>query len=573
MKYLVCLKEVPNTRHIEIDYTSGNLKRDTVGSIPNESDNYALSALCEIKKICPGESYALTMGPKQSRNSLRQALSLGVDFAYQVHGKEFVGADVYATAFTLSQAIRSIANIDIVLLGERSSDGETGQVPSELAYQLNYNFVPNIIKICEVNSTNMVVMQQEDNKISKILVKLPVVLSIKNKSFKKIESTLKAKREADKKEIKYLELDNFIDKEETHYGISGSKTRVVNLFSKMSCRKSIKKQPDLKKDIVQLMMEERTVEPTVEERYDLLNKKILVCGESDNISAIFEILSKIQSFAKNFTADLFTVNFTRLQIEDIKKSKIFSKILSYKANRNDYYAYIEILKDLDLSDYKYIFAPSTDKGKNYLPYIAAKNQSGITADCSNFELEREDLLQVRPTFSEKLYAKIKSINNSKVFSTYRVGKFDGDLDKGTCDTQVQNINYTLNEKNKILETKILPEEKINESEVIFVVGNAIKTIEDLEIIKKAARNYNAEIYCTRPLVIGGLMDSARQVGVSGKTPKAKVAVLIGVAGTNQTMEGLTNVEKIIAINDDNNSELFKKSDIYYKCRWQEIFGG
>jgi len=55
---------------------------------------------------------AITMGPRQSRSSLRQSLSYGFDNAYQLTDSRFAGSDVLATSHALALAIEKTAELN-----------------------------------------------------------------------------------------------------------------------------------------------------------------------------------------------------------------------------------------------------------------------------------------------------------------------------------------------------------------------------------------------------------------------------------------------------------------------------
>jgi electron transfer flavoprotein beta subunit len=109
MRIVTCVKQVPDERNMATDPVTGSLLRDTAGSIPNPDDAYALAMARATSESLHGQVQsldAITMGPRQSRSSLRQALSYGFDNAYQLTDSRFAGSDVLATSHALALAIR-----------------------------------------------------------------------------------------------------------------------------------------------------------------------------------------------------------------------------------------------------------------------------------------------------------------------------------------------------------------------------------------------------------------------------------------------------------------------------------
>ena len=131
MRTAVCIKQVPGTTAVEVDPVTGTLKRDGVESKLNPYDLYALeTALC-LKEQLGGEITAFTMGPPQAADILREAYMMGVDHAVLISDRKFGGADVLATSYTISQAIRARGPFDLIICGRQTTDGDTAQVGAE----------------------------------------------------------------------------------------------------------------------------------------------------------------------------------------------------------------------------------------------------------------------------------------------------------------------------------------------------------------------------------------------------------------------------------------------------------
>jgi electron transfer flavoprotein beta subunit len=230
MDYIICVKQVPDTKEIQQDEETGSLVRDSAGSKPNPDDYRAIEACLQMREKSPGNIKAITMGPKQARASLRNALALGVDEAYHMMDKRFSGADVLATAYTLALGIKKIGLPDIIFCGNQSIDGDTGQVAAELAEFLSYTHVYYITEILDINDNEITVISNMGNYMDKIRVRLPVVLSIDSNSFNPRVSSFKDKMLAQKKPIEIIKLDDLEENDENNFGYRGSATRVRKMF-------------------------------------------------------------------------------------------------------------------------------------------------------------------------------------------------------------------------------------------------------------------------------------------------------------------------------------------------------
>jgi len=82
MNILVCIKQVPDTPHVDIDPKTGNLKREGADNKINLYDLYALETAFAIRKECGGYITAVSMGPPQAERAIREALTLGLMMAF-----------------------------------------------------------------------------------------------------------------------------------------------------------------------------------------------------------------------------------------------------------------------------------------------------------------------------------------------------------------------------------------------------------------------------------------------------------------------------------------------------------
>ncbi len=116
-----------------MDTATGVLKRSGVDSKMNPYDLYALETALRIKEQIGGSVAVVSMGPTQAQAVIKKAYMMGADEGYLVLDSKFVGSDVLATSFTLSQAIREMGGFDLIICGKQTTDGDTAQVGPELA--------------------------------------------------------------------------------------------------------------------------------------------------------------------------------------------------------------------------------------------------------------------------------------------------------------------------------------------------------------------------------------------------------------------------------------------------------
>lgn len=224
MNVVVCVKQVP-ARSVPMDRTLGVLDRSQAGGQLNPRDLYALEASLRLARATGGTVTALTMGPDSAQDSLRTALSMGVDRAVILCDRAFAGADVYSTAATLAQGIQALGAFDLVVCGQQTTDGDTAQLPFSLAVRLN---IPALGWVKGLDEENRSVDQELSLGTQRAELKTPCLLAVGEGIGRPRIPSLRDQLTAKRKPIETLTLADLEDRDPARYGLNGSPTRVVS---------------------------------------------------------------------------------------------------------------------------------------------------------------------------------------------------------------------------------------------------------------------------------------------------------------------------------------------------------
>lgn len=247
MRIIVPIKQVPETSAVKMDEATGTMIREGVEAIINPLDLYAIETALVLRERYGAKVIALSMGPVKAITALREALAMGVDEAVLISGKAFAGSDTWATSYVLSTAIRRIINqkegphdhgpewairkiaCDLILCGERATDGDTGQVGPGIASFLNFPIATYISKIEEIEEGICRVHRLVENGYEIWEIQLPAVLTVVKEAATPRLPTLRGKQRAKKTNIP-LWGPEALGIGAQQIGLQGSPTRVVKIF-------------------------------------------------------------------------------------------------------------------------------------------------------------------------------------------------------------------------------------------------------------------------------------------------------------------------------------------------------
>lgn len=230
MNILVCIKQVPDTKNVKIDPETNTLVRQGVESILNPFDLFALEAALRLKDEHGGKVTALTMGPPQAEDVLREAVSLGVDKVALLSDRAFAGADTWATSYALARGAEKLGPFDLIICGKQAVDGDTAQVGPGLAERLGWPYVSYVRAFKEVDGERMVVERLMDDGYDEVAMSLPGLITVVKEIGVVRVPSFKGKMKA--KKVKPVVLGaTDVGADEAMCGLNGSPTRVVKIFA------------------------------------------------------------------------------------------------------------------------------------------------------------------------------------------------------------------------------------------------------------------------------------------------------------------------------------------------------
>ncbi len=237
--YIVLVKQVPDVSKITdnaFDPETGTLMRGRLASVINELDAEALAfarRMQELEGAGNSRIIVLTMGPPKAVEVLRYSMARAADMAVLLTDRALGGADTVATANPLAYAVRKIcrellggSNDYFVVTGMQSVDGDTAQVPAQIAEELD---IPCVAYATHVERPNgcfeftRIIAGGSQQVMPK---RTPAVITVAKYEYKVFPTVARTRK------AKHTEVITWgaNDIKAQWIGVKGSKTWVVRVF-------------------------------------------------------------------------------------------------------------------------------------------------------------------------------------------------------------------------------------------------------------------------------------------------------------------------------------------------------
>lgn len=210
-----------------------------------------------------------------------------------------------------------------------------------------------------------------------------------------------------------------------------------------------------------------------------------------------------------------------------------------------------------------ILMGATTYGRSLAPRISSRINTGLTADCTKLEIDKEKrlLLQTRPAFGGNLMATIICPNHRPQMSTVRpkvMKPLEPDYSR-TAELVKPDVVIPCDYKIKVRDviSDICDLINLGEADIIVSTGRGIGDPKNIVLVEELARTIGAAVGASRAVVDAGWIEYSHQVGQTGKTVGPKVYIACGISGAIQHLAGMSSSDIIVAINNNPDAPIFK----------------
>lgn len=595
---MLCVKHVPDATDIRFDPITLNLIREGVPSIVNPFCLNAIEEAIRLKEKYGGRITAVSMGPLQAQEGLREALAMGADKAIMVSDREMAGADTLATSYTLWKSIAKIAEnepFDLILTGKVAIDGETGQVPPGLAVRFKIPIISNVTKIenIDLNTRTIIARHRFDDGIETVKARLPAVLTITEEANKPRKFTIDGMLRAKQAKIDVWDKAK-IEADPNLLGLKGSPTIVKKVFPPPGRKQGqvfdgTNNPQGAAKWLVQKLVEVNALgspppkqvkpEGEVPEQKASSNHQygeVWVWVEHFHgkpASVSWELLGEGRRLAQIYGTKLSALvighNVSHLVQEAFVYGADKAYVIKHEALENYRTQPYAIAMAQAVRQYRpeALLIGGTIRGRDLAGSAATFLETGLIADCTALDVDTETgtFMGTRPDYGGNLMSTIICPKHRPTMASVRPRVMKSLPPSRDRAGEIVNVDVNLN--SDALNTQVqdfVPIEKIGvrleDAQVIVSGGRGLGSAKNFYVIEELAKVLRAQVGASRAAVRAGWIGSEHQVGQTGFTVRPRLYVAVGISGAIQHIVGIMNVDYIAAINRDPEAPIFKMAD-------------
>lgn len=307
----------------------------------------------------------------------------------------------------------------------------------------------------------------------------------------------------------------------------------------------------------------------MEMRLDQVDRGVWVFGEhrgGELAGVVLELLSEGKRLAHELGEPLACVllgnNVQHLSLElmEYGADEVYLAMApELELYRDDLYA--QVLEDLVRAHRpKIVLIGGTAHGRSLAPRVATRLQTGLTADCTEFDLdENGNLLQTRPAFGGNLMATIRCPEHRPQMATVRPKVFaEAKRQQGRVGKEIPVQLPEFKPWMRILETveEDIVGPNLAEADVVVAGGRGMGNPEQFKLVEELAKALGGAVAASRAVVDAGWVSYPHQVGQTGRTVAPKLYVACGISGAIQHLVGMQSADIIVAINRDPDAPIF-----------------
>ena len=218
----------------------------------------------------------------------------------------------------------------------------------------------------------------------------------------------------------------------------------------------------------------------------------------------------------------------------------------------------------------------TEAGRELGPRLAFRLGVGLAQDCLEVSLDPESLrLRAhRPVYGGNAMAVVACSGTPQMASIRPKAYEPLEADKSRKGITIP-VNVSLDASMaKVKVVNVVKEEsegiRLEDAKIVISGGRGLGGPESFAQIEDLAHILDAASGASRAAVDSGWVPTSWQIGLTGKTITPDLYITVGISGASQHMAGCSGAKTIVAINKDQESNIFKEARYGVVGDWRKV---
>jgi electron transfer flavoprotein alpha/beta subunit len=558
MKIVCLVKQVPRVDAIEFDEETKQLKREGVPLLLNPFDARSVAHAARLG----GDVVAMTMGPPQAEEALRECLALGADRCIHLSDRVFAVADTIGTSRTLAMAIEKEGGADLVLCGLKALDAETRQVPPEVAAYLGWPHITDVLELKPADR-KLRARRATDDGEETVEVPLPAVCSI--------SGSIEADRGSAAGPVAVWTAADLVDdvqENDKRFGQPGSPTRVLAVRDVTPERAGERfgSAREAAQRIAALLAERPPTATSWEKparlgetpgkAYDCWTLVELRDGRATRTS--LELLGKGRELAGKLGGQNVALILGEGGDEVAEAgAEVVVRVDDERLRDADAEVFAAALAQVLSSERPHVLLiPATAWGRDVGPRAAGQLELGMTADCVDLGIDRAGrLIQHKPAYGGNIVSVIMGSTTPQL-ATVRPRMFEPLQPGRTGQARLRSLSLDglPKPRARVLERHPEPRWTLDEADVVVAFGSKV----DRGGVERLVE------------LLGAAVGTDDQIGLLGRAVAPRLYLAIETRADSEHLAGSVKAAVIAAISADEGSELLRAADVGIGGDWREV---
>ena len=594
MDFAVLVKVVPAVEQLRFDPDRKTLIRAGVASFLNPNDSRAVRVAIKLRR--PGERVTvLSMGLPEAEAQLRETFAFGADRLILLTDPRLAGSDTLVTARVLERAVREVGH-DLVLAGDRSIDSDTGQVGPEVAALLDVPLLTSARTLARAPAGDeFEAVTDTGTGWNRYRFAAPALVTVNERILRKApkptsaESARGLEMIAERWGIRELGLSSDL------VGLGGSPTHVVAVENEEPSRHpkvfeggSASLRVEQAALTIESLLGVAAAPPapllplpaTLPADHEVLVLVTGPGGETDPAS--FGVLSELRRWRSHVWPSALWVGRSPNGLERSTVAR-YGAAEGYwipsdrppVSSRAVAHAMVRLLAHRPSLAGLVVIASRF--GREVAGQLAALQGLGLTGDAVALSVDATgELTWRKPAFGGGLVASIRSRTRPNL-ATVRPGGFVPAQDPAARPLRVQELPAaTAGAEPRRVDDGRERDPRwgdLDTARVVVIVGMGLGGPEHLDALGPTLSAWNAALGGTRRVIDSGWLPPGQQVGLTGTSVAADLAVLVGVSGADNHLIGLRRTRVLVAVNPDPAAPVLRRVDVGIVGPWAEVLPG